>query len=112
MEENQILPTSMLGNIETPKLDRNKKIPEDLGAVIYDITNVVENFGNLLNQLKEFTSKRKKSQKYFLQCHNTYEEIIQQEHAILEPNEVDKLKKKIHGLKLENKALKIRAIHR
>lgn len=51
----------MLGNIETPKLDRNKKIPEDLGAVIYDITNVVENFGNLLNQLKEFTSKRKKN---------------------------------------------------
>ena len=45
----------MSGKIETPKIDTNTKIPEDLGATIYDITNVLENFGNHLKQLKENT---------------------------------------------------------
>ena len=31
-----ILSASMPGKIETPKIDRNLKIQEDLGAVIYD----------------------------------------------------------------------------
>ena len=30
----------MPGNKQTPKIDRNVKVPEDLGAVIYNITNV------------------------------------------------------------------------
>ena len=38
----------MYGNIETPKTDKNTKIPEDLGGVIYNITNDVESFGNNL----------------------------------------------------------------
>ena len=50
-EESWILSTSMPGNIETPKIDRNTKIPKDLGAVIYDTTNALENFGNYLKQL-------------------------------------------------------------
>ena len=40
-------------NIKTPKIDRNTKIPEDLGAVIYNITDVLETFGNDLKQLKK-----------------------------------------------------------
>ena len=36
----------MPGNIETPKIDRNMNTLEDLGAIINDITNVLENFGN------------------------------------------------------------------
>ena len=40
---------------------------------------------------------------------NTYEGNIQQEHATFEPNEIDKLKEEIHGLKLENETLKIQA---
>ena len=40
MEESWILSTSMPGNIETPKIDRNAKILEDLGAFSYNITNV------------------------------------------------------------------------
>ena len=56
-EESWILSTSMPGNIETPKIDRNTKIPEDLGVVIYDITNVLENFGDDLKQLKKTYQK-------------------------------------------------------
>ena len=41
---------------------------------------------------------------------NTYEGNIEQEYAIFEPNEVDKLKEEIHGLKLENETLEIQAI--
>ena len=33
-EESWTLSTSVTGNIETPKIDRNTEIPEDLGAVI------------------------------------------------------------------------------
>ena len=40
------------------KVDRDTKSREDLGAVIYDITNILENFGNDLKQLKENTPKR------------------------------------------------------
>ena len=40
------------------KVDRDTKSQEDLGAVIYDITNILENFGNDLKQLKENTPKR------------------------------------------------------
>ena len=40
-------------NIKTSKIDRNTKIPEDLGAVIYNITDVLETFGNDLKQLKK-----------------------------------------------------------
>ena len=39
------------------KVDRDTKSREDLGAVIYDITNILENFGNDLKQLKENTPK-------------------------------------------------------
>ena len=53
VEESCILSTSMPGNIETSKIDRNAKVPKDLGAVIYYITNDLENFGNDLKQLKE-----------------------------------------------------------
>ena len=53
--ESWTLSTSVPGNIETPKIDRNMEIPEDLGPVIYDITNTLENFGNGLKQLKENT---------------------------------------------------------
>ena len=56
-EESWILSTSMPGNIETPKIDRDTKIPEDLGVVIYDITNVLENFGDDLKQLKKTYQK-------------------------------------------------------
>lgn len=41
--ENWILLTSMPGNTETPAIDRNTKIPEEWDAVIYDISNVLEN---------------------------------------------------------------------
>ena len=54
-EESWTLSTWLPGNIETPKLGRNTNIPEDLGVVIYDITNVLENFWNDLRQLKEDT---------------------------------------------------------
>ena len=54
-EESWTLSTSMPGNIETPKIDGNAEILEDLDTVIYDITNVLENFGNDLKQLKENT---------------------------------------------------------
>ena len=40
------------------KVDRDTKSREDLGAVIYGITNILENFGNDLKQLKENTPKR------------------------------------------------------
>ena len=50
----------MPGNIETPKIDRDTKIPEDLGVVIYDITNVLENFGDDLKQLKKHIKKNRK----------------------------------------------------
>ena len=36
---------------------------------------------------------------------NTYERNIQKEHAIFEPNEVDKLNEENHGLKLKNETL-------
>ena len=39
-------------NAETPKIDRTTKIPDDLDAVFYNMTNVSENFG------KKGTSKR------------------------------------------------------
>ena len=54
-----ILSTSLAGNTETPKMKRNTNIPEDLGAVIYDITYVLKNFENDLKLLKIDTSKRK-----------------------------------------------------
>ena len=41
-EKSWILSTSMSGNIETPKIDRNTKIPKDLGTVIYNITKLWE----------------------------------------------------------------------
>ena len=98
-EESWILLTSMPGNIETLKIDSKTKILEDLGAVIYDIINVLENFGNGLKQLNEITSKRKeKLETLFMVSLNIYEGNIQQEYAIFEPNEIDKLKEEIHGL--------------
>ena len=54
-EESWILSIAMPGNIKTPKIDRNTKILEDLGAVVLVITNVLESFGNDLKQLKENT---------------------------------------------------------
>lgn len=45
----------MPGNIKTPKIDRNAKTSEDLGAVVFVVTNVLESFGNDLKQLKENT---------------------------------------------------------
>ena len=81
----------MPGNIETPKIDGNAEILEDLDTVIYDITNVLENFGNDLKQLKENTWKRiEKLETLFMVSLNTYEGNIQQEDAIFEPNGVDK----------------------
>ena len=47
----------MPGNIETPKIDRNTKILEDLVAVIYDNTIVLEIFGNDLKELKKTHQK-------------------------------------------------------
>ena len=47
----------MSGNIETPKIDRNKKILEDLGAVIYDNTIVLEIFENDLKEPKKTHQK-------------------------------------------------------
>ena len=47
----------MSGNIETPKIDRNTKILEDLGAVIYDNTIVLEIFGNDLKEPKKTHQK-------------------------------------------------------
>ena len=80
-EESWTLSTSVPGNIETPKIDRNMEIPEDLGPVIYDITNTLENFGNGLKQLKENTWKRiDKLETPFLVSLNIYEGNIQQEH--------------------------------
>ena len=55
IEESWILSTSMSGNIETQNVDRHAQILQDLGVVIYDITNVVQHFGNDLKQLKENT---------------------------------------------------------
>ena len=109
----------MPGNIETTK-GRNTNIPEDLGAVIYDITNVLENFGNdskiktiklkQLKQRKEGTLKRiEKLEKLFMVSLNKYEGIIQQKHAIFETNKVHNLKEEIHNLKLENNKLKMQA---
>ena len=54
-EESWILSIAMPGNIKTPKIDRNTKILEDLGAVVFVITKVLESFGNDLKQLKENT---------------------------------------------------------
>ena len=104
MEEGSwILSTSVPRITETSNIDRNMKIPEDLGAVIYDITNALENFGNDLKQLKENASKRiEKLQRFYMVSLNTYKGNIQQEHPIFELHEVDKLKEKIHDLKLEN----------
>lgn len=34
----------MPGNMEAPKIEINTQTPEDLGGVIYDITNVLEIF--------------------------------------------------------------------
>ena len=94
-------------------IDKNTKIPEDLEGVIYNITNDVESFGNDLKQLKEKTSKRIKNLKIFLTVPVTnYEENIQHEYAIFDPNEVSKLTDEIHGLKLENETLKIEALER
>ena len=94
-------------------IDKNTKIPEDLEGVIYNITNDVESFGNDLKQLKEKTSKRIKNLKIFLTVSVTnYEENIQHEYAIFDPNEVSKLTDEIHGLKLENETLKIEALER
>ena len=59
-EESWILSTSMPRKIVTPKVDRNTKILEDLGAVIYDTTNALENFGNDLKELKEKHEKESK----------------------------------------------------
>lgn len=82
----------MPGNKQTPKIDRNVKVPEDLGAVIYNITNVYENFGDDLTQLKKHTSKStEKIETLFMVSFNIYEGNIQWEDAIFEPNEVDKL---------------------
>ena len=50
----------MSGNIETPKIDRNTKILEDLGAVIYDNTIVLEIFGNDLKEPKKKHIKKNK----------------------------------------------------
>ena len=73
-KESWTLSTSVSGNIERPKIDRNAKILEDLGAVIYNITNVLENFGKDLKQLKENTSKRiKKLRTLLMVSLNTYE---------------------------------------
>ena len=83
----------MPGNIETSKIDRNTSILEDLSAVIYNITNVLENFWNDLKQLQEDSSKRiEKFAKHFVVSLNKYEGNIQQNHAIFETNEVHKLK--------------------
>ena len=69
MEEGSwILSTSVPGITETSSIDRNMKIPEDLGAVIYDITNALENFGNDLKQLKENASKRIEKLQRFIWC--------------------------------------------
>ena len=54
-EESWILSIAMPGNIKTPKIDRNAKTSEDLGAVVFVVTNVLESFGNDLKQLKENT---------------------------------------------------------
>ena len=43
-KESWILSSSVPENMETPKIEINIKIPEDLGGVIYDITNVLEIF--------------------------------------------------------------------
>ena len=110
-EENWILP----GNIELPKTDRNTKILGDLGAVIYDIANFLENFGGMndLKQLKENTTKRiEKLETLPMVSINKYQGNIQQAHIIFEPNKVDKLKEQIYALKTENETIKIRAIER
>ena len=56
----------MLGNIEIPHINRNTKIPEDLSAIIYDITNVLENFGNDVKTAKrKHIKKNRKSRNTF-----------------------------------------------
>lgn len=66
-----------------------------------------------MKQLKEKTSKRIKNLKIFLTVPVTnYEENIQHEYAIFDPNEVSKLTDEIHGLKLENETLKLEALER
>lgn len=80
-------------NIET-QIDRNANIPEDLGAVIYDVTTILENFGNDLKQLTEDIKKNRK-----MVSLSKYEGNIQQEHSIFESNKVHKLKEEIHNLK-------------
>ena len=100
-------------NIKTPKIDRNTKIPEDLGAVIYNITDVLETFGNDLKQPEKKTSQRiKKLETFLTESLNIYEENIQHEHAIFDPNEVNKLKDEIDGLKLDKETLKVEALER
>ena len=111
-EDSWIFSTSMPGNIETSEIDRNMTIPENLGAVTYDITNVLEHIENNL-QLKENIYERIENiQTLFMVSLNTYEGNIQQEHIIIEPITVDKLMEEIHGLKLENETLKIHAVER
>ena len=53
-EESWILSTSMPGIIETPKIDKNTKIPEDFRAVIYDITYAIKKI-----EISLETTKRK-----------------------------------------------------
>ena len=57
-DKSWMLSTLMPGNIETPKIERNTKILEDLGSMIYDMITVLETFENNLKQLKESTLKR------------------------------------------------------
>ena len=93
-KESWILSSSVPENTETPKIEINIKIPEDLGGVIYDITNVLEIFGNNLKQLKEKTSKRiEKLETLFMVSFNTYEGNVLQGNVMFErfePNEVAK----------------------
>ena len=54
--ENWILLTSMPRNTETPAIDRNTKIPEEWDAVIYDISNVLENKNSKNHTSGKFTT--------------------------------------------------------
>ena len=64
---------------KTPfKKSQITNVPDDLSAVNYEITNVLENFGNDLKQQKEDTSKRlEKLETFFMVTLNTYEGNIQ-----------------------------------